>query len=92
MSATSRKRLPSFRGLRALIEHPPGRDRDVLATQLERLGLSARAVDVASSPPWPDVDPSPTIEHWLRHDMLADRAQWQAAEAEGRGPNSESKA
>jgi AmiR/NasT family two-component response regulator len=52
----SRRRLPSFRGLRALIEHPPGRDRDVLAAQLEVLGLRARTVDVAPSPPWQDAD------------------------------------
>jgi AmiR/NasT family two-component response regulator len=56
VSALTRKRLPSFRGLRALIEHPPGRDRDVLVTQLELLGLRAMAVEIAPSPPWQDVD------------------------------------
>jgi AmiR/NasT family two-component response regulator len=52
----SRKRLPSFRGLRALIEHPPGRDRDVLAAQLDVLGLRVTAVEIAPSPPWQDAD------------------------------------
>jgi AmiR/NasT family two-component response regulator len=33
------RHLRSFRGLHALIDHPPGRDRTVLKTQLEFLGL-----------------------------------------------------
>ncbi|MEQ9639708.1 MAG: hypothetical protein RIM84_06740 [Alphaproteobacteria bacterium] len=34
-----RRRIPSFRGLRASIEHPAGADRTMLQSQLERLGL-----------------------------------------------------
>jgi AmiR/NasT family two-component response regulator len=35
----SRRHLRSFRGLHALVEHPPGRDLTVLKNQLEFLGL-----------------------------------------------------
>jgi AmiR/NasT family two-component response regulator len=42
------RHLRSFRGLHALIEHPPGRDRTVLQTQLEFLGLKVTINDSAS--------------------------------------------
>jgi len=53
----SRRHLRSFRGLHALIEHPPGRDRTVLKTQLEVLGLKVTADDVVAQPAqWDGVD------------------------------------
>ena len=53
----SRRHLRSFRGLHALIEHPPGRDRSVLKTQLEVLGLRVTAEDALAQPPqWEGVD------------------------------------
>lgn len=52
----SRRHLPSFRGLHALIEHPPGRDRTVLKTQLEFLGLKVTADDVVAQPQWDGID------------------------------------
>ena len=41
----NRRQSRSFRGLHALIEHPPGRDRTVLQTQLEFLGLRVTVHD-----------------------------------------------
>ena len=41
----NRRHARSFRGLHALIEHPPGRDRTVLKTQLELLGLRVTVHD-----------------------------------------------
>jgi AmiR/NasT family two-component response regulator len=46
----------SFRGLHALIEHPPGRDRTVLKNQLEFLGLKVTVHDQASPSPGEPVD------------------------------------
>jgi two-component system, response regulator PdtaR len=50
------RRLRSFRGLHALIEHPPGRDRMVLKTQLELLGLRVTVHEPPSPLPCEDVD------------------------------------
>lgn len=44
----TRRQSRSFRGLHALIEHPPGRDRTVLQTQLELLGLEVTVHDTAA--------------------------------------------
>jgi two-component system, response regulator PdtaR len=44
----TRRHSRSFRGLHALIEHPPGRDRTVLQTQLEYLGLRVTVHDSAA--------------------------------------------
>jgi len=44
----NRRHSRSFRGLHALIEHPPGRDRTVLQTQLEFLGLKVTVHDSAA--------------------------------------------
>ncbi|GEP59075.1 ANTAR domain-containing response regulator [Reyranella soli] len=44
----NRRHSRSFRGLHALIEHPPGRDRTVLQTQLELLGLKVTVHDSAA--------------------------------------------
>lgn len=52
----NRRHSRSFRGLHALIEHPPGRDRTVLKTQLEFLGLRVTVHDSASPPPYDSVD------------------------------------
>ncbi len=52
----SRRHMRSFRGLHALIEHPPGRDRTVLKTQLEVLGLKVTAGDDVAQPQWDGVD------------------------------------
>jgi AmiR/NasT family two-component response regulator len=41
------RHLRSFRGLHALINHPPGRDRTVLKTQLEFLGLRVTVDEAA---------------------------------------------
>jgi AmiR/NasT family two-component response regulator len=51
----NRRHSRSFRGLHALIEHPPGRDRTVLQTQLEFLGLRATVHDTAA-PSYDSVD------------------------------------
>lgn len=51
----NRRHSRSFRGLHALIEHPPGRDRTVLQTQLEFLGLRVTVHDSAS-PSYDSVD------------------------------------
>lgn len=51
-----RRRLSSFRGLHALIEHSPGRDRTVLKTQLEFLGLKVTADESISQSQWEGVD------------------------------------
>jgi AmiR/NasT family two-component response regulator len=51
----NRRHSRSFRGLHALIEHPPGRDRTVLATQLEFLGLRVTVHDSAA-PSYDTVD------------------------------------
>ncbi len=51
-----RRHLASFRGLHALIEHCPGRDRTVLATQLDVLGLKVTTLETAPAPPWDGVD------------------------------------
>lgn len=51
-----RRRLPSFRGLHALIDHSPGRDRTVLKTQLEFLGVKVTADESISQPQWDGVD------------------------------------
>jgi two-component system, response regulator PdtaR len=50
------RRLRSFRGLHALIEHPSGRDRMVLKTQLELLGLRVTVHEPPSPLPCEDVD------------------------------------
>jgi AmiR/NasT family two-component response regulator len=52
----NRRHSRSFRGLHALIEHPPGRDRTVLKSQLEFLGLRVTVHDSASPPPYESVD------------------------------------
>lgn len=49
-------RLPSTKGMRALIEHPAGRDRSALERQLALLGLRVTAVDRIESPPWDQLD------------------------------------
>jgi len=51
-----RRHPRSFRGLHALIEHPPGRDRTVLKNQLEFLGLRVTVHDSASPSPCASVD------------------------------------
>ncbi len=51
----NRRHSRSFRGLHALIEHPPGRDRTVLKTQLEFLGLRVTVHDSAA-PSYDSVD------------------------------------
>ena len=51
----NRRHSRSFRGLHAQIEHPPGRDRTVLQTQLEFLGLKVTAHD-AAAPSYDSVD------------------------------------
>jgi AmiR/NasT family two-component response regulator len=51
----TRRQSRSFRGLHALIEHPPGRDRTVLSTQLEFLGLRVTVHDSAA-PSYDSVD------------------------------------
>jgi AmiR/NasT family two-component response regulator len=51
----TRRQSRSFRGLHALIEHPPGRDRTVLTTQLEFLGLKVTVHDSAA-PSYDSVD------------------------------------
>jgi AmiR/NasT family two-component response regulator len=52
----NRRRALSFRGLHALIEHPPGRDRTVLKTQLELLGLRVTVHDSPLPPSCDSVD------------------------------------
>jgi AmiR/NasT family two-component response regulator len=52
----NRRHALSFRGLRALIEHPPGRDRTVLRTQLELLGLEVGVDDAPSPSSYENVD------------------------------------
>jgi AmiR/NasT family two-component response regulator len=52
----TRRHPRSFRGLHALIEHPPGRDRTVLKNQLEFLGLKVTVHDQASPAPSDPVD------------------------------------
>ena len=52
----SRRQSRSFRGLHALIAHPPGRDRTVLHNQLEFLGLKVTVQDQASDTPPQSVD------------------------------------
>lgn len=52
----SRRQSRSFRGLHALIDHPPGRDRTVLHNQLEFLGLKVTVQDQASRAPPASVD------------------------------------
>ncbi len=52
----NRRQSRSFRGLHALIEHPPGRDRTVLKTQLEFLGLRVTVHDSAAPPSCDSVD------------------------------------
>ena len=52
----NRRHSRSFRGLHALIEHPPGRDRTVLKSQLEFLGLRVTVHDSVSLPPYESVD------------------------------------
>ena len=52
----NRRHPRSFRGLHALIEHPPGRDRTVLKNQLEFLGLRVTVHDSASPSPSASVD------------------------------------
>jgi len=51
-----RRHVSSFRGLHALVEHGPGRDRTALQSQLEVLGLKVTALDTAPAPPWDGVD------------------------------------
>ena len=51
----TRRQSRSFRGLHALIEHPPGRDRTVLSTQLEFLGLRVTVHDSAA-PSYDSID------------------------------------
>lgn len=51
-----RRHVSSFRGLHALIEHCPGRDRTALAAQLEVLGLKVTALETAPPLPWDGVD------------------------------------
>lgn len=46
----------SFRGFHALIEHPPGRDRTVLKTQLELLGLEVALHDSPTLPSYEGID------------------------------------
>jgi hypothetical protein len=52
----NRRHPRSFRGLHALIEHPPGRDRTVLKNQLEFLGLRVTVHDSAAPSPSQSVD------------------------------------
>ncbi len=52
----SRRNLPSFRGLHALIDHCAGRDRSVLAAQLEVLGLKVTTLDSGAAAPCDGVD------------------------------------
>jgi AmiR/NasT family two-component response regulator len=52
----TRRHALSFRGLHALIEHPPGRDRTVLKAQLELLGLEVALNDSPSLPSYDNVD------------------------------------
>ncbi len=52
----TRRHARSFRGLRALIEHPPGRDRTVLTTQLELLELRVTVHDSPLPPSYEDID------------------------------------
>lgn len=52
----TRRHSRSFRGLHALIEHPPGRDRTVLKNQLEFLGLRVTIHDAGSPPSYESVD------------------------------------
>jgi AmiR/NasT family two-component response regulator len=52
-----RNRIPSFRGLRATIEHQPGADRTMLQSQLERLGLVVAAGHDSDR----CVDPAPDV-------------------------------
>jgi AmiR/NasT family two-component response regulator len=52
----SRRQSRSFRGLHALIDHPPGRDRTVLQNQLEFLGLKVTLHDQTASAPVRSVD------------------------------------
>ena len=66
----NRRNSRSFRGLHALIEHPPGRDRTVLQTQLEFLGLKVTVND------------SPASSHDCVDILFFDADSEQAAEAE----------
>jgi AmiR/NasT family two-component response regulator len=52
----NRRHPRTFRGLHALIEHPPGRDRTVLKNQLEFLGLRVTVHDSASPSSCESVD------------------------------------
>lgn len=52
----TRRQSRSFRGLHALIEHPPGRDRTVLKNQLEFLGLRVTIHEAGSPPSYDSVD------------------------------------
>lgn len=51
-----RRHLRSFRGLHALVEHPPGRDLTVLRNQLEFLGLAVTVGNCTSAPQCKSVD------------------------------------
>ncbi len=51
-----RNRIPSFRGLHALIEHAAGADRTVLRNQLEQLGLRVTTADERPMPLPADAD------------------------------------
>ena len=66
----NRRNSRSFRGLHALFEHPPGRDRTVLQTQLEFLGLKVTVND------------SPASSHDCVDILFFDADSEQAAEAE----------
>jgi response regulator NasT len=48
--------IPNFRGQRALVLHPEDRNRDAILEQLERLGVSARALWPAEAVSSADVD------------------------------------
>ena len=52
----NRRQSRSFRGLHALIEHPPGRDCTVLKTQLEFLGLRVTVHDSTAPLSYDSVD------------------------------------
>jgi len=48
--------IPSFRGRRALLLSGEDRDREVLVTQLQRLGMDIECRDLAETLPWSSAD------------------------------------